>query len=176
VMAFRVLRHWRHAELLPSFAALLGPYLCNTSFPQLIYFSAFDGSFVSPSYHMYVWSVLVPFTFLFRTGLHQLLPSSLCVYPLWDSGGKRPTGRWSMLHQCRICSMANVMIHDNIRSWLPPLSRSFNRIRPPTLCQLYIPLMCGQPLMEWRVPHRVACTGDSLLWMQPPFGVVTWLC
>jgi hypothetical protein len=81
-----------------------------------ICFSALDMFFVRPSgYHEYVWSVLVPFTFLVHTGLSS---PSLCVYPFWDCVGGRPTGCWGMLHQCHICSMANVM-HDNIRSSAP---------------------------------------------------------
>jgi hypothetical protein len=53
-----------------------------------VYCSAPDWSFVTPSCHKYVRSVLVPFAFLCLIGL---LSSSFGVHPLWNSGGKQPT-------------------------------------------------------------------------------------
>jgi hypothetical protein len=61
--------------------ALLHGRVCVSAvllYLHYIRFSALDGSFVRPSYHEYVWSVSVPFAFLFpHTGLSS---PSLCVY------------------------------------------------------------------------------------------------
>jgi hypothetical protein len=93
----------------------------------------------------YVWSVLVPFAFLFHIGHSS---PSLCVYPFRDSGGDRPTGCWGMLHQCRICSMANVM-HDNIRS-SAPFEQGFQQYTPSNVVAF-----CVHPSHVQAATHRM---------------------